>query len=74
MTDIVLRPGDTSLRNWRDIYRGAGAVLDSACWPRVEASAAAVGRIVARGAPVYGVNTGFGKLVPRVIRTEGTAF
>ncbi len=29
---------------------------------RVAASAAAVARIVARGEPVYGVNTGFGKL------------
>jgi histidine ammonia-lyase len=62
MTDIVLHPGATSLGDWRAIYRGAGAVLDSACWPGVEASAAAVARIVRKGEPVYGVNTGFGKL------------
>ena len=62
MTDILMRPGATSLEDWRDVYRGAGAVLDPACWPRVDASAAAVARIVRRGEPVYGVNTGFGKL------------
>ena len=62
MTDILLNPGATSLADWRAIYRGAGAVLDPACWPQVDASAAAVARIVRRGEPVYGVNTGFGKL------------
>jgi histidine ammonia-lyase len=62
MTDIVLHPGATPLEDWRAVYRGAGATLDSACWPGVETSAAAVARIVAKGEPVYGVNTGFGKL------------
>jgi len=73
MKDIVLHPGETSLREWRAIYRGAGAVLDPACWPRVEASAAAINRIVARGAPVYGVNTGFGKLASVRIAAEDLA-
>ena len=62
MTDIILRPGDASLEDWRLIYRGAGAKLASSCWPGIDASAAAVARIVAKGEPVYGVNTGFGKL------------
>src|SRR5271163_3326982 len=62
MTDILLNPGATPLGDWRGIYHGAGATLDPACWPRVDASAAAVARIVRRGEPVYGVNTGFGKL------------
>src|SRR5271168_962294 len=62
MTDILLNPGATSLGDWRGIYRGAGAELDDACWPAVEASAEAVARIVRKGEPVYGVNTGFGKL------------
>jgi histidine ammonia-lyase len=73
MTDIVLHPGATSLRDWRAIYRGAGARLDPACWPRVEASAAAINRIVARGEPVYGVNTGFGKLASVRIAAEDLA-
>ena len=36
--------------------------LDPACLPAIRESALAVDRIVARGEPVYGVNTGFGKL------------
>ena len=36
--------------------------LDPACRPGIAASAAAVARIVAAGKPVYGINTGFGKL------------
>ena len=59
---IVLNPGEVTLRQWRDIYEGAEVALDRSCRPLVEASAAAVARIVARGAPVYGINTGFGKL------------
>jgi len=73
MINIVLHPGETSLREWRDVYRGAGASLDPACWPRVEASAAVIGRIVAKGAPVYGVNTGFGKLASVRIAAEDLA-
>ncbi len=73
MTDITLHPGNTSLAQWRAIYRGAGAALDTACWPAVAASAAAVARIVATGAPVYGVNTGFGKLASVRIAAEDLA-
>lgn len=62
MTEIVLHPGTTSLADWSAIYRGARVALDQACWAGVEASADAVARIVAKGEPVYGVNTGFGKL------------
>jgi histidine ammonia-lyase len=62
MTRIILRPGAASLADWRAIYRGAEVTRDPASEPAIAASAAAVARIVARGAPVYGVNTGFGKL------------
>lgn len=62
MTDIILNPGNATLADWRAIYRGAAPRLDDACRPRIEASAEAVARIVARGEPVYGINTGFGKL------------
>ena len=62
MTDIILQPGAVSLAQWRAIYRGAVPALDAACWPKVEASAATVAAIVAKGDPVYGINTGFGKL------------
>ena len=59
---MILTPGDVTLSQWRDIYRGAKATLDPACLPRVAESAAAVERILSRGQPVYGINTGFGKL------------
>ncbi|MCP8937102.1 histidine ammonia-lyase [Alsobacter sp. SYSU M60028] len=62
MTSIVLRPGDASLADWRAIYRGATPSLDPACARAVAAGAEAVARILARGEPVYGINTGFGKL------------
>ncbi|UDL94119.1 histidine ammonia-lyase [Lichenihabitans sp. PAMC28606] len=62
MTSIMLKPGAASLADWRAIYRGAVPTLDPACRPAVEASAASVARIVAKGEPVYGINTGFGKL------------
>jgi histidine ammonia-lyase len=62
MNDVVLRPGEVSLAEWRAIYRGATARLDQASAPLIAASAAAVERILARGEPVYGINTGFGKL------------
>lgn len=59
---IRLLPGAAALSDWRAIYRGAAFAVDPACRAGIAASAAAVGRIVAAGAPVYGINTGFGKL------------
>src|SRR5262245_8280482 len=51
-----------TLPDWRAVADGAAARLDPAALPAIEASARAVEAIVARGAPVYGINTGFGKL------------
>ncbi|MBS0247786.1 MAG: histidine ammonia-lyase [Proteobacteria bacterium] len=59
---VCLHAGAATLADWRAILDGAPVTLDPACADAVAASAAAVERIVARGAPVYGVNTGFGKL------------
>ena len=58
----MMRAGEISLNQWREVWRGGAVALDPASASRVEASAATVERIVARGEPVYGVNTGFGKL------------
>lgn len=58
----TLIPGDAPLSAWRGIYFGAGVALDPAARGAVATSAAAVEPIVAHGAPVYGINTGFGKL------------
>ncbi|WP_422062046.1 histidine ammonia-lyase [Sphingopyxis sp.] len=62
MSKVIITPGAMSLADWRAIHEGASAALDADAWDAIDASAAAVARIVARGAPVYGINTGFGKL------------
>jgi len=62
MSAIAIAPGRMVLADWRAIYHGAGVTLQRECLAGVEASARAVRRIVSRGEPVYGINTGFGKL------------
>jgi histidine ammonia-lyase len=62
MTELTLAPGNATLADWRAIYRGSTSKLDDSCRPLIRASADAVARIVAKGEPVYGINTGFGKL------------
>ncbi len=62
MTGVVLAPGNVPLADWRALYRGAAARLDPDSAPGIAAAAEAVARILAKGAPVYGINTGFGKL------------
>jgi histidine ammonia-lyase len=59
---VRLAPGEVTLAQWAAVYRGAGVTLDRAALPGVERAAAAVLAIVNRGQPVYGINTGFGKL------------
>ena len=44
--------------------------LEDSAWDEVRASAVTVERIVARGAPTYGINTGFGKLANTHIPTD----
>ena len=58
----MIRAGEVTLNQWREIWRGGPVALDPACAEAVARSAAVVQRIVARGEPVYGINTGFGKL------------
>jgi len=62
VTTIILKPGQVHLADWRAIYDGAGAALDPSSGVAIAEGAAAVGRILAKGEPVYGINTGFGKL------------
>jgi histidine ammonia-lyase len=63
MSELVrLVAGSATLADWRAIYRGAGVALDPSCRPAVDDAAAAVARVVAEAQPVYGINTGFGRL------------
>ena len=74
MTDLVLTPGQTSLAQLALVYRRDGAVmLNRAARPGVEAAAAAIDSAAAGDTPVYGVNTGFGKLASLRIAPEDTA-
>jgi histidine ammonia-lyase len=70
---VVIRPGDATLADWRAIWRGAPVTVDPSSHGRVAASAAAVERILARGEPVYGINTGFGKLAGVRIAAQNLA-
>ena len=59
---VTLVAGAVPLDDWRAVWRGAPVALAAGHEAAVAASAAAVARILQRGEPVYGVNTGFGKL------------
>lgn len=59
---VALRAASATLADWRAIYRGAAVALDPSCRPAVEASAATVATLVAKHEPIYGINTGFGRL------------
>lgn len=69
----LLKPGIATLAELEGVYRSATAPkLDVSCRPAVEAAAAIVERAAKGGAPVYGVNTGFGKLASQRIAAEDT--
>jgi histidine ammonia-lyase len=73
MTRILLRPGLVPLADWRAIYRGAATALETGSAAQIAAGAAAVARILAQGQPIYGINTGFGKLASLRIEPEDLA-
>lgn len=70
---MILRPGNVPYADWLAIYRGALPRLHDDCHVVIAESAAAVDRIIARGEPVYGINTGFGKLASVRIDTADLA-
>jgi histidine ammonia-lyase len=60
---LLLTPGSTRLTELRHIYRqNLGADINDACKSRVDAAAAVVAEAAQNDTPVYGINTGFGKL------------
>ena len=70
---VTLTPGTTGLAALEAVWRGEAARLDPAARPAVEAAAARVAAAVAGVVPVYGVNTGFGKLASVKIAAGDTA-
>jgi histidine ammonia-lyase len=72
MTTLTLTPGRIRLADLLAIYEGATPALDDACRARITEAADVIARIVAKGEPVYGVNTGFGKLASVRIPADDT--
>ena len=63
MTERLTFAGEPlPLSGWRHLARGADFALAASVFERVDAGAAVVASIVAKGDAVYGINTGFGKL------------
>lgn len=71
----TITPGGITLPQLRRLCarEAPGVVLDEACRPGIRASAALVQRATEGQAPVYGVNTGFGKLATQRIAREDLA-
>ncbi len=71
---LTLTPGKARLADLERIYRhGAALRLDPSARPDVEAAVARVNAAAQGDAPVYGVNTGFGKLAHVRIPAADTA-
>ncbi|GAO55535.1 histidine ammonia-lyase [Novosphingobium sp. MD-1] len=70
---LMLNPGAVSLADWKRVHAGAPVSLAPSSGPAITAGAAAVERILDRGEPVYGINTGFGKLASVRIDTADLA-
>jgi len=70
---IILNPARVTLDTLRDLWTGAPARLSDAALTAVDAAAASVGRIVASGKTVYGINTGFGLLAQTRIPADKLA-
>lgn len=74
-TTITLTPGELTLAQLRQLADTPDlpVTLAPSCRPAIRASAEAVRRATAGDAPVYGVNTGFGKLASQRIAREDLA-
>ncbi|MBN8532828.1 MAG: histidine ammonia-lyase [Rhizobiales bacterium] len=70
---VTLTPGSVGLEEIVAILAGAPAKLASSALPRVAAANAVILRAAAGDTPVYGVNTGFGKLASKRIKPGDTA-
>ncbi|CAL75483.1 Histidine ammonia-lyase (Histidase) [Bradyrhizobium sp. ORS 278] len=73
MNAIIAEPGHVSFDDLARVYAGAAIALGPAYWPRVEAAAAIVAKAAQGAEPVYGINTGFGKLASKRIPPDQTA-
>ncbi len=71
---LLLTPGSTGLTELRQIYRqDLSADINEACKSRADAAARIVAEAAQNNEPVYGINTGFGKLATTRIPSEQTS-
>lgn len=74
MSELTLIPGATTLAQLERVWREGLAVrLDDSARAGIDASAARIEAAANGDVPVYGVNTGFGKLASIKIASEDTA-
>ncbi len=74
MTSLSLKPGAVTLADLARVYAEELPVrLDRTAKPAVERAAAAIAAAAAGDTPVYGVNTGFGKLASVRVAPKDTA-
>ena len=72
MATQTLKPRFAPLSFWRKIMEGKDTLaLDASAWPAVDASRAAIERVLQSDRAVYGVNTGFGKLANTRVANDG---
>lgn len=63
MTQFEIVPGKAPLSLWRKIAAGGAKVrLADAAWPAIDRARAGIEAALTSGQPLYGINTGFGKL------------
>lgn len=71
---MILTPGVVTLAELEQVWREERAVtLNASARPAIDTAAAMVAQAAAGDAPVYGINTGFGKLASRRIAPADTA-
>ncbi|RJF99351.1 histidine ammonia-lyase [Noviherbaspirillum saxi] len=71
MSKLTIEPGQLTLNHLRQIWRGnVTLTLAPTAYTAINTSAATIHKIVERGAPAYGINTGFGKLAKTHIPNE----
>lgn len=74
MTTMTLTPGAVTLSDLSRVFHDKLAItLDPSCRDAVETAAARIAQAAAGDVPVYGVNTGFGKLASIKIEGKDTA-
>ena len=71
MTTLEIVPGKAPLSLWRSIAANGTTVrLADSAWPAIDRARAGIETALASGRPLYGVNTGFGKLAQTRIAPE----